>query len=89
LASLFDFVHSELNIFGKDRALLSLLRQYRMPIAECIYVGDETRDIEACKKIKLDCISAGWGLNSPNALKKYGAKWIVTKPQDIVKLLNQ
>lgn len=89
LASLFDFVHSELNIFGKDRALLSLLRQYKMPIAECIYVGDETRDIEACNKIKLDCISAGWGLNSPNALKKYGAKWIVTKPQDIVKLLNQ
>ncbi len=88
LASYFDFVHSELNIFGKDKALLSLLRQYKMPIVESIYVGDETRDIEACRKIKLDCISAGWGLNSLNALKNYGAQWIVTKPQEIVSLLE-
>lgn len=88
LASYFDFVHSELNIFGKDKALLSLLRQHEMPISESIYVGDETRDIEACKKIKLDCISAGWGLNSPDALKKYGAQWVVIKPQEIIKLLN-
>ena len=88
LASFFDFVHSELNIFGKDKALLSLLRQYKMPIVESIYVGDELRDIEACKKIKLDCISAGWGLNSAKALKEYGAQWIVTKPQEIVSLLE-
>lgn len=88
LASFFDFVHSELNIFGKDKALLSLLNQYKMPIGESIYVGDETRDIEACKKIKLDCISVGWGLNTIHALTQYGAQWIVTKPQEIVTLLG-
>lgn len=88
LASYFDFVHSELNIFGKDKALLSLLKQHKMPISECMYVGDETRDIEACRKIKLDCISAAWGLNTLNALKKYGAQWIAMKPQDIITFLN-
>jgi len=88
LAPFFDFVHSELNIFGKDRALLSLLKQNKMPIAESIYVGDEIRDIEACKKIKLDCISVGWGLNSVDALHKYGAQWVVTKPQEIVELVT-
>lgn len=89
LASFFDFVHSELNIFGKDKALLSLLRQYKMPITESIYVGDETRDIEACRKIKLDCISAAWGLNSAKALKEFGAQWIINKPEEIIKLLNK
>lgn len=84
----FDFVHSELNIFGKDKALLSLLRQHQMPIEESLYVGDEMRDIEACKKIKLDCVSAAWGLNSAKALKEYGAQWVVKKPQEIVELLN-
>jgi phosphoglycolate phosphatase-like HAD superfamily hydrolase len=87
LASYFDFVHSELNIFGKDKALLSLMKQYQMPINESIYVGDEMRDIEACRKIKLDCISAAWGLNSANALKNFGAKWIVVKPQEIINIL--
>jgi len=87
LSPFFDFVHSELNIFGKDKALLSLLKQYKMPLGESVYVGDEMRDIEACKKIKLDCISVGWGLNSVEALKKYGADWVVTKPQEIAELL--
>lgn len=88
LESYFDFVHSELNIFGKDKALISLMKQYKMPIAESVYVGDEMRDIEACKKIGLDCISAAWGLNSTEALKKYGAKWIAMKPQDIALFLK-
>ncbi|MFH0773374.1 MAG: HAD hydrolase-like protein [bacterium] len=88
IVSLFDFVHSELNLFGKDKALLSLLKQFKMPIEQSIYVGDEMRDIDACKKIKLDCISVGWGLNSINALQQHGAQWTVTKPQDIIGLLN-
>ena len=88
LAQFFDFVHSELNIFGKDKALLSLLKQYKMPISESVYVGDETRDVEACKKINLDCISVSWGLNSPEALKKYGAQQVVTTPEQLVKLLS-
>jgi len=88
LAQFFDFVHSELNIFGKDKALLSMLKQHEMPITESLYVGDETRDVEACKKINLDCISVSWGLNSPAALKKYGAQHIVDSPEQLVKLLS-
>lgn len=89
LVELFDFVHSEPNIFGKDKALLSLLKQFKMPLEESIYVGDEMRDIDACKKIKLDCISVGWGLNSVDALKRHGAQWVVMKPQEIIELLNR
>lgn len=87
LTPFFDFVHSELNIFGKDKALLSLLKQHNMPIEESIYVGDETRDAEACKKINLDCISVTWGLNSPQVLQKFGARYIVDTPSQLVKLL--
>jgi len=82
----FDFVHSELNIFGKDKALLSLLKQHKMSIEESIYVGDETRDIEACKKINLDCISVTWGFNSEESLKKFGAKYVVNNPGQFMKL---
>jgi phosphoglycolate phosphatase-like HAD superfamily hydrolase len=89
LEPFFDFVHSELNIFGKDKALLSLLKQYKMPIEESIYVGDEMRDVEACRKIKLDCISVGWGLNTVEALRRYNTQWVVTKPQEIVELLKE
>jgi len=88
LENLFDFVHSELNIFGKDKALQSLMRQYKMPIDESIYVGDEIRDFEACNKLKLDCVSVSWGLNSEDALKKAGAKYIINNPKELMKLLS-
>lgn len=88
LTPFFDFIHSELNIFGKDKALLSLLKQYKMPIEESIYVGDETRDAEACKKINLECISVTWGLNTTEALQKLGGDYIVNTPEQLVKLLS-
>lgn len=88
LESYFDFVHSELNIFGKDKALLSLLKKHNMPIAESLYVGDEMRDVEACRKIALDCISVTWGLNTISALKNIGAQYIINTPQELIKLVS-
>lgn len=84
----FDFIHSELNIFGKDKALLSLLKQYKMPVQDSIYIGDEVRDIEACNAIKLDCISVTWGLNSQDAFHKFEAKYIVDTPEQLVSLFT-
>lgn len=88
LSDLFDFVHSELNIFGKDKALQSLMHQHKMAIDESIYVGDEIRDFEACNKIKLDCVSVTWGLNSADALKKAGAVHIINHPKELAELLS-
>lgn len=84
LVGLFTFVHSELNLFGKDKALLSLLKEHDMRKEETIYVGDELRDIESCRKIELDVISVGWGFNSPDTLKKENSNYLALKPQDIL-----
>lgn len=87
LAPYFDFVHSELNIFGKDKALLSLMKQFKMPKEQCVYVGDEVRDFEACKKIGLDCISVTWGLNSKGALLRSGSATVIDSSRELIALL--
>lgn len=87
LAQYFDFVHSELNIFGKDKALLSLMKQFKMAKDDTVYVGDEVRDFEACKKIDLDCISVTWGLNSKGALARSGSVTIIDNSHELVQLL--
>ena len=84
----FDFVHSELNLFGKDKALLSLIKQHNLSIAETVYVGDEVRDYEACTKIGLDCISVTWGLNSRKALEGAGNKMVIDTAEELVDLLQ-
>ena len=86
--NMFEFIHSELNIFGKSAALEGVMREYNMKKEETIYVGDEIRDIEACKAIGLDIISVTWGFNDEMGLRKHGATHVVDSPDAILKLLG-
>lgn len=86
--NIFEFIHSELNIFGKSAALEGVMREHNMKKEETIYVGDEIRDIEACKAIGLDIISVTWGFNDEAGLRKHGANHIVDSPDAILKLLG-
>lgn len=86
--NIFEFIHSELNIFGKSAALEGVMREHNMKKEETIYVGDEIRDIEACKAIGLDIISVTWGFNDEVGLRKHGASHVVNSPDAILKLLG-
>lgn len=85
---MFEFIHSELNIFGKSAAIEGVMREHNMKKEETIYVGDEIRDIEACRAIELDIISVTWGFNDEAGLCKHGATHIVDSPDAILKLLG-
>ena len=78
---MFDFIHSEKNIFGKDKSLNNIIKKNNSKKEEMVYVGDEVRDIEACRKVGLDIISVGWGFNTPELLKKYNSNIIDTPSQ--------
>ncbi|MBI4973175.1 HAD-IA family hydrolase [Candidatus Roizmanbacteria bacterium] len=85
---IFEFIHSELNIFGKSAALEGVMREHNMKKEETIYVGDEIRDIEACKAIELDVISVTWGFSDEEGLRKHGATHLAKKPEDIAIIAN-
>ncbi|PIS15953.1 carotenoid oxygenase [Candidatus Roizmanbacteria bacterium CG09_land_8_20_14_0_10_41_9] len=84
----FDFIHSEKNIFGKDKVLMNIMRKYPIPKGEIVYIGDEVRDIEACRKIGIDCISVTWGFNKKELLKKENPTLIVDTPEELLSLLT-
>lgn len=77
---LFAFVHSELNIFGKHRSLEKIINKYHLKKEDVLYVGDEVRDIEACKKTGIDVAAVTWGFNTKEILMKYSPTIIVEKP---------
>ncbi|OGK23543.1 hypothetical protein A3A46_04425 [Candidatus Roizmanbacteria bacterium RIFCSPLOWO2_01_FULL_37_13] len=85
---IFDFIHSEENILGKGKALGNLLKTHRLKNNEVIYVGDEVRDIEACKENGVKIISVTWGFNKKDILKKSKPDYIVDKPRKILKILS-
>ena len=65
-----DKIITNNNIFGKDKLLRKMGRQF-------VYVGDEVRDVEACKKAGVKMIGVTWGFNTKEALKKAGADYLV------------
>lgn len=68
LRDYFHFIKTNVPLFGKSRALRRAVRFLRRNYTFILYVGDEIRDIEACRKVGLDIISVSWGFNSREAL---------------------
>lgn len=81
-----NFIHAGTNLFGKDKALKSILRKLKVKKDEVLYVGDELRDIEACKKVGILCISVTWGLNTKELLKQHNEK-VIEKPKELYQYL--
>jgi phosphoglycolate phosphatase len=84
IEKLFDFVHSGKNIFGKDKVILRLLSKHKLKKEQVIYVGDETRDIEALKRIKIPIIAVSWGFNSHSVLEKLNPEGLIDNPNDLL-----
>jgi phosphoglycolate phosphatase len=89
IGDVFDFVHSGKNIFGKDKVILRLLHKYKIKRNQVIYVGDETRDIEALKRIRVPIIAVSWGFNSHSVLEKQKPDALIDNPNQLLGVINK
>jgi phosphoglycolate phosphatase len=87
--SVFKHVYSSKALFGKHRLLKKLFLEYKTGADNSVYVGDEVRDIQACKKAGVRIISVTWGYNSKKLLERYSPDFIAESPADILELVSQ
>lgn len=85
---LFDFVYSGSSMFGKNKLINKLLKEKKLKPNATVFVGDETRDIEAAKKSKVKIIAVSWGLNSKSILKKQNPDFLIDEPKEIIEILE-
>ncbi len=83
----FDFIHSESNFFGKNRALNHLMRTRGLKPGKVVYVGDETRDIEACRRAMIPVISVSWGFHRPDLLSTLLPDYLIDTPGEILAIV--
>ena len=83
----FDFIHAEQNFFGKNWALLHLLRKHGLKKDEVLYIGDEVRDIEACQKVGVPVIAASWGFHRRKLLADKDPTYLVDEAPDIMAIV--
>jgi phosphoglycolate phosphatase len=86
---LFEFIYSGSTLFGKDRVLKKILRQENIDLDRLIYVGDETRDVEAAKKMGIRAIAVSWGFNSSPALAAHNPDFLIHQPRELLHVLSQ
>jgi phosphoglycolate phosphatase len=84
---LFSFIQS-CSVFGKGRAIRSIMRANYVEPTETIYVGDEVRDIEAARRSKVSSVAVTWGFNAAELLVAQQPDYLVHSPHEIVKLLQ-
>lgn len=83
-----DFVYSAKNIFGKERVLNQVIKYQKLNKEDCVYVGDEVRDVEASQKAGIPVIAVTWGFNSEKRLRESQPSYLVSKPEEILEKIG-
>jgi len=88
LQELFDFIYTGATLFGKSKVIKELLKQEKFKPEESVYVGDETRDIEAARRSRTKAIAVSWGFNSKEVLAAQNPDFLVHQPSELVEVIK-
>ncbi|BBH22001.1 phosphoglycolate phosphatase [Paenibacillus baekrokdamisoli] len=85
----FHDVRSSNGLFGKHQTLKQYMKENRLNREDILYIGDERRDILACKKCNIDVIAVTWGLDTMDSLLAEKPNYLVKQPQEIMEILTR
>ena len=75
-------------VFGKAPALRRIMKSARVKPEDCIYIGDEVRDIEASSSIGIDCIAVSWGFADMRFLSAASPLAVAETPSELQTLIS-
>ena len=87
LQGTFTFIYSG-STFGKHKVINKWLKKEQINPEEVIYVGDETRDIDAARKTGIKIIAVTWGFNSKSALAAQNPDFLIERPQELIEIMS-
>lgn len=83
----FKEIISAKHIFGKHVSIRKVMKQWGTSPSRMIYVGDELRDIEACRKLGVPIVAVTWGYDSQHLLLSGKPDYLVNSPGELLKTL--
>jgi phosphoglycolate phosphatase len=75
------------NIFGKDKMISRFLSRKKLMNEEVIYIGDELRDIVACRKCKIKIAWVSWGYDIAETVEEACPDFIVHSTEQLREIL--
>ena len=89
LSDIIDFIYSGNSLFGKDKVIRRMLNRENIAGQSIVYIGDETRDVEACKRAGIPVMAVSWGLSSREALASMLPDQIADEPKELVSCVER
>ena len=86
LDSFFSYIKTDVFIFGKKKALAKTKKILNKKI---IYIGDELRDIEACRKTNTPIVSVSWGMNSYESLEAHNPGFVAKNAEEAYNFIKK
>ncbi len=89
LNQVFSQIYGNIGLLGKARSLRRIMRRHRLLPEEILYIGDETRDIEAahCQGVAVAAVS--WGFSDRTALEAQGPTFLIDTPEDLYQAVGE
>ena len=84
----FDFIQTCSSLFGKAGKLRKIIKSYALDKGSIIYVGDETRDIDAARKSDIKVASATWGYNAKGILQSLQPDYLLDHPDELLTIAS-
>ena len=66
-------------------SLLHAARELALAPRDCVYLGDDLRDIQAARSAGMHAVAVGWGYGS--GVHEWNADAVVERPQDLIEWL--
>ncbi len=85
----FTDIYGGAGFFGKRRAIRSVLHRNHLAAKDAIYIGDESRDVDAANADQVRVIAASWGFDQADTLAAHKPTAIANVPQDIIRILEE
>ncbi|WP_172193785.1 HAD-IA family hydrolase [Saccharibacillus qingshengii] len=85
----FEQIRSARSLFGKHRAIRSFLKRNDLKAEEVLYIGDELRDIKAGRRTGVHVVSAAWGYDSLESMRRISPDFTVSRPTEVLTAIQR
>ncbi|PZO12541.1 MAG: phosphatase [Leptolyngbya foveolarum] len=84
IEDVFESVQGGVGLLSKARVLKRIVQKGDLDFSQVIYVGDETRDIDASKQIGILVAAVTWGFSSREALAAQDPAFLIDHPRQLL-----
>ena len=84
IGDIFTSVQGGVGLLSKARVLKRIVRRDGLDFSQVIYVGDETRDVDASHQVGILVAAVSWGFSSREALAAQEPAFLIDHPRQLI-----